>query len=224
MDIIDPVAKEVTLDTNGVSSNSYRPRLDMAQPQVLTLYNNLVSEFPDVLAPPFPPISNWELIDYTKANGQNYLEDAISVLYTGRPTAELLERLQIDLEWLTLSQLGETYTLKFFLDSKRIVLKIEDMDFDRHRPPSLPVNARLAVEFGVGVHVNAPELERLRDVYFYHDGDPSEVAKHFKVDIPSVDGSSQTVRLYGCLYDILSDKVIKIKEYRYPGNPGLVNV
>lgn len=219
---LDTQAKEITIDSNGVSENGYRVDFNDPHPEALILFNRVAEQFPECLTHPYPDLRDWELIGLTKTNGQNYLEDTISVTPQHRPSPELLDHLGDGS--VRPEELEHFYSFKCLLESNRVVLKVYDTVFSRHPLPALPPGVELEQQFGVGVHLNYPPLADFRDIYFLTRLDPQVIAAHFNVPVLDLHQPPNSLKCYGCLFNARTGAIVKIKQYFFPDNLELINI
>lgn len=217
IETLDVEAKEVTLDYEGVSENTYRPSFPNLTPAALALFQAAVDHSPEILGDPFPPLQCWELIGLTRANDTNYPEDTISISYRRQPVEGILSALGLS----TPPELvqGTSYTLKLQLTSMQKVVKVYDLNFDNHPLPELPPGCEPIDEFGVGHHLNDSRLLHFRDIYFYTTMTGAEVQAFFQVPVPDDQDTTPRKRAFGCLFDSRDLSIIKIKQYILPQDP-----
>lgn len=211
---IDWQAKEITLDSQGVSENAYQPGLSGVTEEALELTTKLIETFPEIFEGPFPGISSWNLIGITEANGSNYLESTISISPEGRVPEGLLEYLGIPLGEEDLPP-HTSYTLKFQLVSHRVVLKLYEILTPRNCSLVLPEGCEIGVE--LGRHLNDDRLSHFRDLYFYSELPQKDLEDKLGVPVPSYGDEG---KVYGCLYDVRDNRIVKVKQYLFPNkNP-----
>lgn len=231
---LDLYAQEVTLDTNGLSENTYplvmnpnKLASNLSQYTGSYLLGILCAAVPllNELDSPIKPSRDWFMIGRSEANGVNYFEDTIGVSVNNYPSEELLAYLNIPKSRAQYHH--GFYSLKFKLESKKTVLKITEsfLDFDYPLNINLPENmARFPEE---GRHINDPQLAQFRDIYTIYkltgDRDKEKLEDHFGVEVPFYGLPSDRFIYLGILYDIEKNKTAKVKQYYYP-NRNLVDV
>ncbi len=221
IDGVDPTAKEITLDSNGLSENTYRPNFPVLSEPVLPLFNMAIEHSPEILASPWPELKNWELIGLTRKNNTNYPEDTISISYRRCDVAQVAPLFDCELPEGFVQ--GTSYTLKLQLETQQKALKVYDLNIARHQYPRLPPGCVPIDYFGVGLHLNDERLLRFRDIYFYTDLTGKEIGTFFNVAPPNDGDTTRKKRAFGCLFDASTLEVIKIKQYLLPGDPTFKN-
>ncbi len=118
------------------------------------------------------------------------------------------------------SHLSDYHVIKV-MNNNESVLKCYDNDFWRHPNIPLPVNARLAQQFGIGFYPDNEEID-IYDMYFFHHS-LEAVEDHFNLNLNLPDFvKAYGFGLYGVSYNS-NLEALKLKRYFYPSDPQLNN-
>lgn len=203
----DPFADEVTIDENGISSQSYS--VNKRSSKSIELVCELIDTFPQVLLPPFPIMKSWKIIDKTLKNNSNYPQTTITVDVSSNISNEVLEYLGIDKAGVNAKN---SHCLKFQMESKDIIIKIYEQISKYELPARVPKN-KSYISPEIGRHLNGGSLTSLRDIYFYTELSQKELEDFFLLNIPFWGGGP---KIYGVLFDLEKNKILKLKQYIYP--------
>jgi len=217
---------ELTVDVTGVSEETYGVK-HKGLPQVAELIGLVAGAFPEFIEE--PNFKNWEMIGFTKADGVNYFENTIGVVYRGVPPKELLSKFTE--RWSQHSDFLDCYQIKYQLQSKTKVLKVYDATFGLYALPRLPAGVMLHTNHGVGLHFGSEQHEKFRDIYFAikNPRSVSEYCGYYGIPYPKYDdddaflGNPEYKYGFGITYDALTLRPVKVKRYFFPHDPQLAH-
>lgn len=197
------VVLEETVMCGGGGELSYCPHSGQ---RAALLVGEVYSHYPETLSHPFPPLETWSLIGKSSGNASNGGDTVIQITVEDDLTPELLAHLRC----ATPPAGVDSYSLKFNLSRHEIVCKCyyANRDLRNLLQEKIPI-VDFAGEFGL--HLNKPIMEGYVDASFITDKDGDELASLLQVAIPRTQ-----IDLYGCVVDMRSFKVVRIKGYRYP--------
>lgn len=211
---------ELTIDANGVSEETFGKR-SKDDRRTIELIAKVTNAFPDFVQR--KDFQNWEMIGFTRADGINYFEDTVGVVYRGVPSRDLIAVSD------PRSQFLDYYQVKYGLQTSTKVLKVYDSTFGLYALPLLPEGILLHTNQGVGRHFGSEKLENLRDIYFaIHDCSKVQFyCEHFDLRFPTYGDENEWQQNanykygYGIAYDEKSLKPVKVKRYFFPHDPSL---
>lgn len=151
-----------------------------------------------------------DMLSYHTKNDTTYKEDSIVVVYSETCPFYLLEEFGIK-KFNSL----DFYVIKYYLDSKRRVLKTYDADMYKYEIPQLPHKSAIGSQFGVG-RTHGLDKE-YRDVYFFNSNDV--MVDYFYGDrVPKIEEpyENPATKCYGITYEEGEKDVLKVKRYLFP--------
>lgn len=193
---------ERTFECDGGSEDSYLPQGGY---EANRLINTIFSNFPECMFPPYPDKREWMLVGESEGNIINDGLYTIQVAVDGDMSDDLYTLLGVGKRTNVTS-----HSFKFLPDVGKMLVKVYYKDFTLKRAlDNVFTGCNLTGEFGV--HVNCEKRLRYRDVYFTTELNPTELSTVLNVPIPDAKGC-----LYGALYDLDTNAIVKVKSYVYP--------
>lgn len=206
--------REIQYDSDNLIEYSYHAN-DTSK-EVLELKNKLYTVFKEESAVDLS--FKHDMISYHSKNGTTYEEDAIVVVYSEKCPFYLREEFNLkDFNSL------DFYAIKYFLNSKKRVLKTYDADMYNYEIPQLPPKSAIGNQFGVG-RTHGLEKE-YRDVYFFNSNDM--MVGYFWGDwIPKIEEpyKNPATKCYGITYEEGIKDVLKLKRYLFPFHYEMTNL
>ena len=197
---------EIQCDSDNIIEYSYRGNSNDSK--VLEMKNKLYVDFKEIIAEDLS--HSYDMISYHKANGNSYKEDSIVVVFNEKCPQYLRKEFNItDFNSL------DCYAIKYYLNSKKRILKTYDLDMFYYSLPQLPNKSAIASQLGVG-RTHGSDVE-YRDIYLFNSED--DIVKNFwKEKVPNIKEpyENPATKCYGITFKADDCSLIKVKRYLFP--------
>ncbi len=197
---------EIQYDSDNIIEYVYKGNSN--DPDVLELKNKLFTHFDEEVNKDL--CFSYDMISYHSKNNTTYKEDSIVVVFDEKCPDYLKEEFEVE----NFNSL-DFYAIKYYLTSKKRVLKTYDADMYKYELPQLPYKSAIGNQFGVG---RSHGLDKnYRDVYFFNSHD-FIIQAYWGDWIPEIKEpiKNPATKCYGITYTEEDKNVLKVKRYLFP--------
>lgn len=197
---------EIQYDSDNIVEYVYKGNSNDSD--VLELKNKLFTHFSEEVNKDL--CFSYDMISYHSKNNTTYEEDAIVVVFDEKCPHYLREEFEVE----NFNSL-DFYAIKYYLSSKKRVLKTYDADMYKYELPQLPYKSAIGNQFGIG---RSHGLDKnYRDVYFFNSHD-FVVQSYWGDWVPEIEEpiENPATKCYGITYTEEDKNVLKVKRYLFP--------
>lgn len=205
---------EIQYDSDNIVEYSYKS--NSREIEILELKNKLYTNFSDKIVKDLA--FSHDMISYHQKNNTTYKEDSIVVVFNEKCPYYLREEFNIPF----FNSL-DFYAIKYYLESKKRVVKTYDADMYKYEIPQLPAKSAIGNQFGIG---RSHGLDKeYRDMYFFNSNDEL-INLYWKKAVPIIDEpyKNPATKCYGITYEENTKEVLKIKRYLFPFHLEMTNL
>ena len=197
---------EIQYDSDNIVEYVYKSNSN--EKDILELKNKLFINFSEEITKDLA--FSHDMISYHPKNNTTYKEDSIIIVFSEKCPYYLREEFNIPF----FNSL-DFYVIKYYLTSKKRILKTYDADMYKYEIPQLPHMSAIGNQFGVG-RTHALDKE-YRDVYFFNSNDM--MVNYFYGDLVPKIGEpykNPATKCYGITYEEGEKDILKVKRYLFP--------